>query len=162
MPDHACPEPDHTSDHTSDHTRPLLACLTLQVLKQLDDLPESLRDGWLRAYGRRWGRVHGRLAQPTAVPFPRLPAGAAEPFAHGLGQGLGAEWGPREQIPSPQGMDASLDDALLEGYARGLTRQWRDDQLPEITHQASWPDADRDRWWGPAPPMLCPCNSTCE
>jgi hypothetical protein len=134
----------------------------LQVLKQLDELPESLRASWLRAYGRRWGRVHGRLAQPSEVPFPSLPTEAAEPFAHGLGQGLGAEWGPRDQIPSPEGMDSSLDEALLEGYARGMERQWRSLQLPSVMHQESWPDADRDRWWGPAPPMLCPCNSTCE
>jgi hypothetical protein len=134
----------------------------LQVLKQLEALPTSLQEGWLRAYGRRWGRVHARLAQPSSVPFPALPADAAAPFAHGLGQGLGAEWGPRDQIPSPTGMDGSLDAQLLDGYARGLDRQWREATLPSIDRQQAWPDAEADRWWGPAPPMLCPCNSTCE
>ena len=134
----------------------------LQVLQILNDLPVSLRAGWLRAYGRRWGRVHSRLAQPTEVPFPNLPLDAAEAFANGLGQGLGAEWGPQPAIPAPENMDPALEEALLDGYALGMQRQWRTRQMPQVDHDSSWTDAEAQRWWGPAPPMLCPCGSTCE
>ena len=134
----------------------------LQVLQILNDLPTSLKDGWLRAYGRRWGRVHGRLAQPTAVPFPNLPIDAAEAFANGLGQGLGAEWGPQSTIPHHLECMMLLDESLLQGYALGMQRQWQVRQMPRVDRNSTWTDAEADRWWGPAPPMLCPCGSTCE
>ena len=133
-----------------------------EMLKILDSLPDELRTGWLRAYGRRWGRVHARLAQPTTVPFPRLPPDAARPFAHGLGQGLGAEWGPQSMIPAPEGMDATFDATFLEGYDIGTRRQWRRTQPPAVDRAASWADVEADRWWGPPAPMNCPCGATCE
>lgn len=133
-----------------------------ETLKILDSLPSQLREGWLRAYGRRWGRVHARLALPTPVPFPTLPLDAAQPFAHGLGQGLGAEWGPRPAVPSPVGMPAELDEAFLDGYTHGTHRQWRQLEIPTVDRTSTWADAEADRWWGPPATMTCPCGATCE
>lgn len=123
----------------------------------------SLRDGWLEAQGRRMARQAARTGEPHRVPFPKADAVGLEPFARGFGDGLGEEWGPAEQVPRPLGLPDALAPALLEGYRRGQSRQWASplDTLPSLS-DATGPDLDADRWWGPAPPMLCPCGSTCE
>jgi hypothetical protein len=134
-----------------------------QMLAQFQSQPETLKTVWLQSYGRRWGRVETRLAQPSEIPFPMSLSGQdAEVFAHGLGQGIGSKWGPQEVIPAPKGMPESLDAHLQIGYTRGLEEEWRIVQVPEIIRNQSWPDAEKVRWWGEAPPRICNCLNTCE
>jgi hypothetical protein len=124
-------------------------------------LPKSARPAAMRAYGRRLAREVARTGQPTRLSLPvELPHALWE----GIGDGLGAEWGPRSEIPRPDGLPEAAEASFLEGYRRGQGRQWRggvDAPAPRLT-DAAWPDLDADRWWGPAPQLLCPCGATCE
>lgn len=132
----------------------------LQVLSGSSD---GLRDAWMSALGRRWGRVQGRWAQPEPAPFPGLRPRRLRAFTEGLGEGMGEEWGPLAALPAPEGLPASLQDELLSGYAVGLDRKWRPGlDSPIEVSQDPWPSTSEERWWGPAPPMLCPCGATCE
>jgi hypothetical protein len=85
--------------------------------------PEVAAAAWW-AVGRTWATHVAAWALPAPTV---LPAGAALPgaFVEGYGHGLGEEWGPRGQIPRPDGLPPGADAALLRGYAEGAGLGWR-------------------------------------
>jgi len=132
-------------------------------LAGLDGVAPALVEAWLSAAGRRWGRFHGRWGSPTQVPFPSLSGSTLGPFAEGLGEGLGEEWGPRGDVPLPAGLPVDLEEALRRGYLAGIQRTWTGGptEAPNLGGPAAG-HVETDRWWGPPPGRLCPCGATCE
>ena len=113
----------------------------------------ALRAAIGEAWGRRWARVAARTAQPGRLVG--LPVGDPA-VEEGLGVGLGEEWGP---VEAPTAWGLADGAAFARGLAWGAAQQWRA-EAAVVPLPAADPGADR--WWGPAPPMLCPCGATCE
>ena len=128
------------------------------------DQTEILRSAVVSAHGRRWARELARTAQPTRLAGPvGVGADLAVAFWAGVGEGLGAEWGPRATVPRPTGLGGgAAEAAFLDGYARGVGRQWVAEAVSPVLDDGEGPDLDAPRWWGPPSPLLCPCGSTCE
>jgi hypothetical protein len=116
--------------------------------------PLALRAAIGEAWGRRWARVAARTAQPGSLVG--LPVGDPA-VEEGLGVGLGEEWGPVEAPPSAWGLADGA--AFARGLVWGAAQQWSA-EAAVVPLPAADPGADR--WWGPAPPLLCPCGATCE
>ena len=136
----------------------------------LRSVSRPLAEAWLVAWGRRLGKVEGRWAAPAALVLPTLEPKGLGPFARGLGAGLAEEWGPQDRLPLPVGLAPSLHAELQAGYSLGLRRDWLPALAADSPVDATVWEADPapyaaaalDRWWGPPPPMLCPCGATCE